>query len=107
MIAAPKFSQLASLTKSARRFAAALQPPALQSIRLSTMNKKTAGDKDLLAIADTGQWPGLADEVLAILRCLARQNRLRQRSDGLECPGCGKQYPALNGVVRFVDAQNY
>lgn len=56
---------------------------------------------------ETGKWTGLTDEVLAILRCLACQNRLQQRDDGLTCLGCGKQYPVLNGVVRFVDAQNY
>jgi SAM-dependent methyltransferase len=55
----------------------------------------------------TGKWPGLANEVLSILRCLACQSRLEQHSDGLVCAGCGKQYPALKGVVRFVDAQNY
>ena len=51
--------------------------------------------------------PGLANEVLAILRCMACQSRLDQRPDGLVCSGCGKQYPARAGVVRFVDAQNY
>jgi SAM-dependent methyltransferase len=56
---------------------------------------------------ETGKWTGVADEVLVILRCLACQNRLQRSSDGLSCLSCGKQYPALNGVVRFVDAQNY
>ncbi len=54
-----------------------------------------------------GNWPGLANEVLAILRCLACQSTLNPRPDGLVCAGCGQRYPALNGVVRFVDAQNY
>jgi SAM-dependent methyltransferase len=55
----------------------------------------------------TGNWPGLADEVLAILRCLTCQSALDQRGDGLVCAGCGRLYPAQEGVVRFVDAQNY
>src|ERR1017187_5290180 len=55
----------------------------------------------------SGNWPGVANEIQAILRCLECRSRLDQRPDGLVCSGCGKQYPALNGVVRFVDAQNY
>jgi 2-polyprenyl-3-methyl-5-hydroxy-6-metoxy-1,4-benzoquinol methylase/uncharacterized protein YbaR (Trm112 family) len=54
-----------------------------------------------------GNWPGLASDVLTILRCPACQSRLDQGPDGLVCPACGKQYPVLNGVVRFVDAQTY
>ena len=54
-----------------------------------------------------GSWPGVADEVLNILRCLACQSRLDQGPEGLTCAGCGKHYPALKGMVRFVDAQNY
>lgn len=50
---------------------------------------------------------GLADEVLAILRCIACHNRLDARLDGLVCPDCGKQYAALKGMLRFVDAENY
>ena len=55
----------------------------------------------------SGNWPGVADDFLAILRCLECHKRLDQRPDGLVCSSCGKQYPALNGVVRFVDAQAY
>jgi SAM-dependent methyltransferase len=44
---------------------------------------------------------------LTILRCIVCQSPLDKRPDGLACSGCRKQYPALNGVVRFVDAQAY
>jgi SAM-dependent methyltransferase len=54
-----------------------------------------------------GSWPGLADEVLAILRCLACRGGLGQQVDGLVCAACGTRYPAVNGVVRFVDEHNY
>jgi SAM-dependent methyltransferase len=54
-----------------------------------------------------GTWPGLDSEVLAILRCLACRGRLEQRPEGLACASCGKQYPAVGGMVRFVDAENY
>jgi len=55
----------------------------------------------------SGNWPGVDSEILAILRCLECPNQLDQHPDGLVCCGCGRQYPALHGVVRFVDAQAY
>jgi len=55
----------------------------------------------------SGNWPGVDSEILAILRCLECRNQLDQHPDGLVCCGCGRQYPALHGVVRFVDAQAY
>jgi len=55
----------------------------------------------------SGNWSGLAKEVLTILRCLTCGSPLDQRADGLVCTGCGREYPALNGVVRFVDTQIY
>ena len=51
--------------------------------------------------------PGVAEEVLAILRCLDCQSSLNSEADGLVCAACGRQYPLLNGVVRFVGAQEY
>jgi SAM-dependent methyltransferase len=51
--------------------------------------------------------PGVAEEVLAILRCLDCQSGLNSEADGLVCTGCGRQYPQSNGVVRFVGAQEY
>jgi 2-polyprenyl-3-methyl-5-hydroxy-6-metoxy-1,4-benzoquinol methylase len=41
------------------------------------------------------------------LRCLACHATLNQRKDELLCSGCGKRYPVVDGVVRFVDAQHY
>jgi SAM-dependent methyltransferase len=52
-------------------------------------------------------WAGLAEQVLAILRCLSCQGTLRQEESGLTCVVCQRQYPAVKGVVRFVDAQHY
>jgi ubiquinone/menaquinone biosynthesis C-methylase UbiE len=51
--------------------------------------------------------PGVADEVLAILRCLSCQGKLRNSANGLVCSNCGREYPMLKGVLRFVDEQNY
>lgn len=50
---------------------------------------------------------GLTAKVLEILICVSCKKGLRQAGDGLVCSGCGRHYPLLNGVVRFVDAQNY
>jgi len=51
--------------------------------------------------------PGVAEEVLAILRCLDCKNHLNQQPGGLVCAGCGRQYPLEKGIVRFVDTQHY
>jgi SAM-dependent methyltransferase len=56
---------------------------------------------------DKQNWPGLADEILAILRCLSCQSGLRQEEGGVVCPGCGRKYPKVKGVFRFVDAERY
>jgi 2-polyprenyl-3-methyl-5-hydroxy-6-metoxy-1,4-benzoquinol methylase len=52
-------------------------------------------------------WSGVADEVLSILRCLSCQSELRQVAEGLACVECGRKYPVVNGIVRFVDAEHY
>ena len=51
--------------------------------------------------------PGVAEEVLAILRCRSCQGTLRPNANGLSCSNCGREYPMLKGVLRFVDEQNY
>lgn len=51
--------------------------------------------------------PGLDESVLAILRCLGCRSPLQQIADALLCPECGRKYPVVKGVARFVDAQHY
>ena len=51
--------------------------------------------------------PGVAEEVLEILQCLDCRNPLNPQTEGLVCSGCGRQYPMLHGVIRFVGAQEY
>lgn len=51
--------------------------------------------------------PLLADRVLSVLRCLTCRDRLEQRESELVCMGCQRKYPSVNGVFRFVDAQQY
>src|SRR5271166_1235734 len=50
---------------------------------------------------------GLADEVLSVLRCPNCQGHLEGRGVDLTCAGCGRTYPEVDGVIRFVDQQNY
>jgi len=49
----------------------------------------------------------VAEEVLAILRCLSCRGPLDARENELVCSGCGRKYPCVDGVFRFVDAQQY
>ncbi len=49
----------------------------------------------------------LADRVLSVLRCPQCQGRLAESGEGLTCSGCGKTYPEIGGVLRFVDEQQY
>src|ERR1035441_8991178 len=49
----------------------------------------------------------IADEVLSVLRCLSCQGHLDEGEGELACVGCGHKYPRVNGVIRFVDAQQY
>jgi len=51
--------------------------------------------------------PGIAEEVLAVLRCVSCKACLRQVADALACEDCGRTFPFLRGVARFVDAQHY
>jgi SAM-dependent methyltransferase len=49
----------------------------------------------------------LSAELLALLRCTACQSPLSQQEDGYGCPSCGLKFPAVRGVLRFVDAHSY
>jgi SAM-dependent methyltransferase len=56
---------------------------------------------------NTTNWPGIAEPVLDILRCLNCQGLLAPQPEALVCTQCNRSYPVLNGVARFVDKQNY
>src|SRR5258708_484541 len=49
----------------------------------------------------------VADDVLSTLRWLSGRGHLKGRENELVCGGCGRKYPRVNGVIRFVDAQEY
>jgi SAM-dependent methyltransferase len=47
------------------------------------------------------------DEVRGLLRCPNCRGPLNQQGTGYRCSGCGRSIPSVNGVARFVNAQNY
>ncbi|MGH9497052.1 MAG: methyltransferase domain-containing protein [Candidatus Sulfotelmatobacter sp.] len=50
---------------------------------------------------------GIADRVSSRLRCLDCQGHLDGGESSLVCVSCGRKYPIVDGVVRFVDEQQY
>lgn len=50
---------------------------------------------------------GIDEKVLAVLRCLSCRDYLEESESGLVCVDCGQKYPLVDGVVRFVDKQQY
>ena len=51
--------------------------------------------------------PGVAEDVLAILRCFSCQRPLGYSGEELVCSSCGRKYPIVRGVPRFVEAEKY
>jgi hypothetical protein len=52
-------------------------------------------------------WHGPAEAVSGIFRCLDCQGRLSTVDSGMLCRGCSREYPFIDGVLRFVGAQDY
>jgi SAM-dependent methyltransferase len=50
---------------------------------------------------------GIADKVLSILRCLSCHGHLEAGKTELNCVRCGRTYPVVKAVARFVDEQQY
>jgi SAM-dependent methyltransferase len=47
------------------------------------------------------------ERVLRVLLCLSCHGGLEESERGLACIDCGKEYPRVDGVIRFVDKQQY
>jgi SAM-dependent methyltransferase len=50
---------------------------------------------------------GIPVDVLTILRCPTCWGTLDEQEIGLSCRGCRKFFPLINGIVRFVPAEDY
>lgn len=46
-------------------------------------------------------------ELLTLLRCPVCKSTLAPSDDGLRCAACGRRFPQIRGVFRFVDEGNY
>jgi len=46
-------------------------------------------------------------ELIALLRCPTCKNTLANADNGVACSGCGRRFPQVRGVLRFVDEGNY
>lgn len=49
----------------------------------------------------------LSANVMTMLRCVDCRGPLSEGQEALACPACGRSYPLIRGIVRFVDAQKY
>jgi SAM-dependent methyltransferase len=49
----------------------------------------------------------LPADLLTLLRCPVCSGSLANSDDGLGCPACGRRFPEVRGVLRFVDEGNY
>ena len=58
-------------------------------------------------MTDSRREARIDERVLAILRCVSCRGPLTDKPTELVCESCGRKYPELNGVFRFVDAQHY
>lgn len=52
-------------------------------------------------------WQGPAEIAGKILRCIDCNGPLTVASAGMACEDCGRQFPLVDGVLRFVAAQDY
>src|SRR5271170_757137 len=49
----------------------------------------------------------LDPDFLRLLCCTACRSPLKLQDPGCRCSACGKQFPMVRGILRFVDAHNY
>jgi SAM-dependent methyltransferase len=51
--------------------------------------------------------PGISADLLTLLRCPVCRGSLVKHEKGVSCPSCGRSFPEVRGVLRFVDESNY
>jgi SAM-dependent methyltransferase len=49
----------------------------------------------------------LPSDLLSLLCCTVCRSSLKEQENGYCCSACGKEFPSVRGVLRFVDAHNY
>lgn len=49
----------------------------------------------------------LPPDILAILRCPVCRLPLAMAESGVFCEGCNREFPAINGVIRFTESSSY
>src|ERR1700752_4493923 len=88
--------------------------PRAEKLRSITIVSPRSRGREKSVLADrvmTGsislKQPLLADRVSSVLRCLTCRDRLAEGDNEFVCLGCNRKYPCINGVTRFVDAQQY
>jgi SAM-dependent methyltransferase len=55
----------------------------------------------------TLQWRGIDARIRSILRCPSCQANVTDDAEGMQCASCHRKFPLVNGVLRFVDKQQY
>jgi ubiquinone/menaquinone biosynthesis C-methylase UbiE len=58
-------------------------------------------------ISRTSKRLGISPEVWAILCCPSCHGSLSEQDGGISCRSCERLFPLVNGIVRFVGAENY
>jgi hypothetical protein len=65
---------------------------------MAKQTAQTTTEKDL---------PGLAEEVLSILRCTSCGRELGESQEGMVCKCCRKTCPRVRGALQLVDKEAY
>jgi SAM-dependent methyltransferase len=70
------------------------------------MSGKPPGGTSLSGESELTQFL-LPSELLALLRCPSCEASLASSDSGLNCSACGRRFPEIRGVLRFVEDGNY
>lgn len=62
---------------------------------------------DFMETSGNHEQLNLRADLSAILRCTACRGRVAADAQGYSCVSCGKKFPLVRGVFRFVDGQEY
>src|SRR5580704_3954910 len=63
--------------------------------------------RNLMTEAESQSQSRLSAELLSMIRCIACREPLKRQDDGYSCSACGRRFPEVRGVLRFVAADSY